>query len=299
MVVKIGSFQRKEMVLLTRLLTGGLVVLLMVHVASAVTPQPDDLVRARLLADRSAIVPGEPFQIGLHLKIQPQWHVYWINAGDGGLATTVELHLPEGFKASAVRYPVPRAFVSTGQIVNYGYEDEVLLIATITPPKQLAPSPVTIAAEATWLVCKELCLPGQAKLQLTLPVGGGQEPPGQDSQLFAQWSGRMPVEASASPLVSQVEQLPSSPGWIEYRIDWKGHPPGGLEWFPPPSPSVSFSRIELQTNGSTTLLRAGYDVLAGHKPPATLHGSVLGFQTEAGQRGGIELSINIATPRQY
>jgi hypothetical protein len=108
----------------------------------------------------------------------------------------------------------------------------------------------------------------------------------------------MPQEASASPLLKRVQQLPSSPGWIEYRIDWKDRPPAGLEWFAPPSQSVNFSRIELQTNGGTTVLRAAYDVLDGHRPPAVLPGSVLAFQTASGQRGGIELSVNIPPPQQ-
>ena len=41
-------------------------------------------VRAELLASSGA-VPGQPFQAGLHLKLDPHWHVYWKYPGDAGL----------------------------------------------------------------------------------------------------------------------------------------------------------------------------------------------------------------------
>src|SRR6266542_3180257 len=43
-----------------------------------------DNVRAELLADASAIKPGEPFWVGLRQTIRPKWHTYWKNPGDSG-----------------------------------------------------------------------------------------------------------------------------------------------------------------------------------------------------------------------
>src|SRR5690348_9264612 len=67
----------------------------------------DDLVQVKLLADTSAIKPGEPFTVGVNLKIAPAWHVYWINPGDAGEATRVTWTLPPGFTVSELKFPVP------------------------------------------------------------------------------------------------------------------------------------------------------------------------------------------------
>src|ERR1700741_5068984 len=35
------------------------------------------LVKASLLADTKAIVPGKPFEVGILLEMDPNWHTYW------------------------------------------------------------------------------------------------------------------------------------------------------------------------------------------------------------------------------
>ena len=59
-------------------------------------------VRAELLADASAIKPGEPFWVGLRQTIRPKWHTYWKNPGDSGLPTEIAWTLPSGFSAGDI-----------------------------------------------------------------------------------------------------------------------------------------------------------------------------------------------------
>ena len=60
--------------------------------------QGKELVRAELLADTNAIVPGKPFTVGLLLKMAPGWHTYWKFSGDAGLPTELKWKLPPGWK---------------------------------------------------------------------------------------------------------------------------------------------------------------------------------------------------------
>ncbi|HEX4327447.1 MAG TPA: thioredoxin family protein, partial [Burkholderiales bacterium] len=55
---------------------------------------------------------------------------------------------------------------------NYGYEGEVLLpMELVAIPKEWpAGQPAKLAARVDWLVCKDVCIPGGADLELTLPV---------------------------------------------------------------------------------------------------------------------------------
>ncbi|HRJ46485.1 MAG TPA: protein-disulfide reductase DsbD family protein, partial [Opitutaceae bacterium] len=135
-------------------------------------------VRATLVADVSSIQPGQPFNAALRLQHEGHWHTYWINPGTG-LATTLDWTLPAGFTASDIRWPVPTALRDRGgNVIGNGYEGDVLLPVTITPPADLAPGTnVTLKVYAEWLMCEDTCIPGDANLQLTLPVVAGPAAP--------------------------------------------------------------------------------------------------------------------------
>src|SRR5438067_117784 len=145
--------------------------------SEAAEPKGEDLVKASFAANTSAIQPGKNFQVGVLLKLSPHWHVYWSNSGDAGIPTTVEFHLPPGFAASAIQYPIPIRIEQSGGIVMYGYADEVMLLATITVPAAIESANVTIDANVNYLVCNEqTCIPGDAKLKIELPVGIQNKP---------------------------------------------------------------------------------------------------------------------------
>lgn len=126
-------------------------------------------VRADLLADVSTVQPGTPFTVALRLRMDPHWHVYWRNPGESGLPTSIDWTLPDGYTAGPMAWPVPRT-VELGGLVSYAYENEVVHPVRITPPADAAPGEITLRAEVRWLECKEICLPGDATLTLTLPV---------------------------------------------------------------------------------------------------------------------------------
>jgi len=136
-----------------------------------------ELVTATLIADADGIVPGREITVGLRLEMEPGWNTYWEYAGDAGIPTTIAWTLPAGFRAGAIEWPVPERISDPGGIDIYGYKGAVLLPVTIQVPADLKPGEtVTLRAHATWLVCKEICVPGKADLALTLPVVARSHP---------------------------------------------------------------------------------------------------------------------------
>src|SRR4051794_3421418 len=138
--------------------------------AVAQTYQGKQLVRPELLADTNAITPGKPFTVGLMLRMAPRWHTYWKFSGDAGLPTEIKWKLPPGWKVGDIQWPIPLKTTDPGDIETYGYENEVLLMQEITPPVKIDSSSGKLSAEANWLVCEKICIPGGATLQLDLPV---------------------------------------------------------------------------------------------------------------------------------
>ena len=99
--------------------------------------QGKQLVRAELLADTNAIVPGKSFTVGLLLRMAPGWHTYWKFSGDAGLPTEMKWKLPPGWKVGDIQWPIPLKTIDPGDIETYGYENEVLLMQEITPPSKI------------------------------------------------------------------------------------------------------------------------------------------------------------------
>ena len=151
-----------------------------------------ELVKADLLADTSAVVAGKPFLVGLRLQMAPEWHTYWQYSGDAGLPTKITWQLPEGFKAGPIQWPLPDKIVSPGDIINYGYSGETMLLVEITPPASLPPGDVTLKAKADWLVCRESCIPGGKELALSLS-GGGAEAQAANAEIFAKYRALLPL----------------------------------------------------------------------------------------------------------
>jgi thiol:disulfide interchange protein DsbD len=156
----------------------------------AQTYEGRELVQASLLADVNAVVPGKPFTVGLLLRMVPNWHTYWKFPGDAGIPTEIKWNLPPGWKIGEIQWPIPLRLDEPGDIQIYGYHDEVLLLQEITPPSSLTESAVNLSAEANWLVCEKICIPGSAKLQIELPVAGQNIPT--NEEIFSRYRRSLP-----------------------------------------------------------------------------------------------------------
>jgi thiol:disulfide interchange protein DsbD len=132
-------------------------------------------VEAELIAEKAAFQAGKPATVGLKLRMEPQWHTYWKNPGDSGLPTKIEWILPEGWKAGPIQWPYPMP-LPVGPLMNYGYEDEVVLLTELTPPANAAAGKVPVKARAEWLVCKDICIPEKGELDTTLTLAAMEAP---------------------------------------------------------------------------------------------------------------------------
>ena len=178
-----------RMLSLRQVLTAACAVLL-TSSAVAQNYQGKELVKASLLADTSAIVPGKSFNVGVLLRMAPGWHTYWKYSGDAGLPTEIKWNLPAGWKVGEIQWPIPLKTVDPGDILTYGYQDEVLLIQEITPPASIAGASPKLSAQVDWLVCEKICIPGGANLTLELPTTTGTDP--KNTDLFARYRRLLP-----------------------------------------------------------------------------------------------------------
>ncbi len=139
-------------------------------------PIQADYATVELISEYDAVVPGQSFDLAVRFDLEEHWHIYWKNPGASGLSTTIDWVLPESIEAGEVRWPAPER-IQLGGLMNYGYEEEAVFIVTLQAPEDLKlGSDLAITANLFWLICKETCLPGEAALDLVLPVASKAEP---------------------------------------------------------------------------------------------------------------------------
>ena len=156
------------------------------------TPQAE----AELVAERDALMPGEPITVALRLAAIPGWHTYWRNPGDSGEPTRIEWRLPPGFTAGDIEWPVP-VRIPVGPLMNFGYKGEVLLLTRLVAPADLGAGPVTLRAKAYWLVCEVQCLQQDAELSIDLPVARNAGADARWGKPIAAARAQVPVPAPA------------------------------------------------------------------------------------------------------
>jgi thiol:disulfide interchange protein DsbD len=153
-------------------------------------------VQPQLLAEQGEIAPGKRVTVALVENIREGWHTYWVNPGEAGQPTDIQWTLPIGWKAGPVQWPYPKR-IPTGPLMDYGYEGDPWLLVDITAPANAAPGQVaTLKADASWLVCKEVCIPEQATLTLPLSVSAAPTSPyATIAEKFAAARAKLPTQS--------------------------------------------------------------------------------------------------------
>jgi len=160
--------------------------------AASAQAQPEVHVKMVMVPESKSIKPGQEFLVGVSFEIEPAWHIYYKDAGEAGMPTSIELKLPPGFTAGELLWEKPHKFIDAG-ITTYGYKDKTIIAAKITPPANLAVGrTIKIEANAKWLSCKEICLPGKGTVAVNLPVSAS-EPDKANSAAFSAIGFKDPV----------------------------------------------------------------------------------------------------------
>ncbi len=137
----------------------------------------DHSIEVELLAETATLVPGETAWLGIRLDPAAHWHTYWKMGGDSGEPTSLnDWQAPEGTEIGQLQWPAPYwlPFYDT-DLVNFGYEAEVVLPVPVTIPANYQGESVELSTLAYWNVCDQICIPGEQRLSITLPVADSAE----------------------------------------------------------------------------------------------------------------------------
>jgi thiol:disulfide interchange protein/DsbC/DsbD-like thiol-disulfide interchange protein len=213
--------------------------------------QGKQLVKAELLADTNAVVPGKPFTVGLLLRMAPAWHTYWKFSGDAGLPSELNWKLPPGWKIGEIQWPIPLKTIDPGDIQTYGYENEVLLMQEITPPTKLDSSSVKLSADASWLVCERICIPGGATLPLELPVSTTSQPA--NTELFTRYRRLLPQNWPGAKVATADWDRVGSDLRLKLKSETLANYPA-VDFFPLPEQSTVLGHPRIESRNKNEII---------------------------------------------
>lgn len=79
------------------------------------------LIASSLVAESQTPASDSSVTLAIFMEPQGEWHGYWKEPGDAGLAPQLTWSLPDGVSAGEAAYPVPQTLLIDG-LMNHVYE---------------------------------------------------------------------------------------------------------------------------------------------------------------------------------
>jgi thiol:disulfide interchange protein DsbD len=153
--------------------------------------------------------------------------------------------------------------------MDYGYTGEVLLPVTLTAPADARPGGTTnLSAHASFLVCKDVCVPEDGTVSLALPIVAGDA--GDDPQ----WGPRIAATLAAAPQPTGALRAALTPGGALLKLSVSGAPAAGAQaayFYPYDGDAIApaaAQAIDRGPNGVTLTLSPGSAFKNGSGPAA-------------------------------
>jgi DsbC/DsbD-like thiol-disulfide interchange protein len=138
---------------------------------------------------------------GLAITLGDGWKTYWRMPGESGIPPHFDWSGSTNLKAVTIGWPAPRRYSdAAGETV--GYKDEVVFPLRIEPSDRS--KPVELELMLFYAVCKDICIPAEAKLALS--HSSVAQPLDSERQLLERFAARLPGGPSAS-LLPKVTSL--------------------------------------------------------------------------------------------
>jgi len=177
--------------------------LILLSVISLSAQIPENLAEVSLSSEFKSVKPGDSGWLLIEVEVEPDWHMYWKNAGQSGYPTTIEWE-SEGAEIGSLKFPTPKAYEFLEMII-YVHEGKFTLLAEITVDDDFEGDVVTIGGKLSTLICnEENCIPYDVDLAIDIPVGDKTEKISAKSSLVEQAMKRWPVKPPSGANFSAI-----------------------------------------------------------------------------------------------
>ncbi len=237
-------------------------------------------VAVELIPSQMQIKPGQSFQIAIRFKIDPKWHLYWINPGDSGLAPSVQWTLPKGVTISSkLHFPPPHRLQAAENVESFAYENELILLADAMTDASVKQN-VKIDGKIDWLVCNDVCIAESANTSVDITIGE----PNALNPNFAQW--RSQAATPAKDVKSGVSlNADKSAGYLYAYLPADQADLSKVDLLPPAVEDAIFDKPAIKTDANGSAITIPFRVLPGMTEPVTGEGMLIRTAADGSRKG--------------
>ena len=149
----------------------------------------------RLVSATTGTGDLDTVRIGIEFNLQPGWKTYWRTPGASGLPPQVDWTGSYNIGSAEFLWPAPKRFSLIG-LDTFGYADQVIFPIDIRTERP--GEPVRLKAKVAYLVCAELCIPGEAELDMVVPADSAA--PSQFANMIDSFRAQVPGDGRAAGL---------------------------------------------------------------------------------------------------
>jgi thiol:disulfide interchange protein DsbD len=261
-----------------------------VAAARAQLPEP----RLAAIPEYAAVAPGATFRVAVRIEIPSGWHIYWTNAGENGLASTLTWRTPSDIPAGVAVWPAPEA-LENASTISHILHGTVYVVTPFSVAPAARARRAELTADLTWLLCSTSCLRQQGTVRAAVRVdrpGAARGPAGARDQA---WAG---VEAASAtlPLAGEGVSLRATRSADGVRLEitgLPGLPPDGskVTWFPLAEGQTALVVPIRVAGGTVTVAVRPRDVTG--PPPGRLSGVLVGLLVRSGGVTSRALAVEV------
>lgn len=165
------------------------------------------LVTPTVMLECVSAQPSETVWAAVSFDIKPEWHTYWPGQNDTGAATEITVKGPPGLRVGPVLWPPPHRYISPGDILDHVHEGTVTALVPITLPADAKPGQtLDLSFDLSWLVCKEVCIPGWETVRASVSVTGtASDADPNAAPVLAAARARLPEPPSITERIAKAE----------------------------------------------------------------------------------------------
>ncbi len=161
-----------------------------------------DYTAVRLVSASDTVGSSKKIGLGLHFRMKDGWKVYWRSAGDAGYPPRLDWSGSDNIDGVTISWPAPERFQILG-FNTLGYRDEVVL--PLTASLKRVGSRMVARVGVDYLTCKEICIPIQEDLEVTLAAGPASSSP--EAHLISRFLAKVPGPGAGVGLTLESARL--------------------------------------------------------------------------------------------
>ena len=149
----------------------GFSAILAVGALGATAHSADEHVSLSATTEFNGVHPGESGILAIEIDIEEDWHIYWPGVSDSGFGISFTLRATGPVTFDEPIWPTPKRYLQPGEILDHVYEETALVLIPFTLAEDAAiDDTVVFDIDSEFLVCSEICLPGQATASTSITI---------------------------------------------------------------------------------------------------------------------------------